>query len=142
MFFRSSGGAFLSGGATDLSAATVVSGIGGGGAFSEGFSAAGFFGDEVWALRASADANATVMKSRRFIRFGPPCVALPNIYPLSRGPNHRRTVGNIERLLELVEVRQRNDRPIFARRMRIGIQLQLEIFVTLIAPPNLSVTQE
>src|SRR5438105_74228 len=138
MFFRSSGGAFLSGGATDLSAAAVVSGIGAGeAACSEGFSAAGFAGDEVWALIATAEANARRVMSRDFMN-----VRLPNVYPLVRRSKHRRALGNIERLLELVEVRERNDRAEAARRMRVGIQAQLEILIALCVPPNLGKPEE
>src|SRR5882724_12774702 len=142
MFFRSSGGAFLSGGAAIDFAAVVVSGIGGGGACSEGFSSAGFFGDEVWALRTNADANATAMTSRRFISFGPLELLLPNINSLVRGPDHRRALRNIERLLEFVEVRERNERAETSRRMRVRVQPQLQVFIALRVAPNLGVTQK
>src|SRR5437773_10952446 len=109
MFFRSSGGAFLSGGAAIDLAAVVVSGIGGG-ACSEGFSSAGFFGDEVWASRTNAYANATATTSRRVISFAPLELLLQNIDSLVRGPDHRHAVRNVERLLEFVEVREANQR--------------------------------
>src|SRR5438477_1690744 len=62
---------------------------------------------------------------------------LPNIYSLIRRPDHRRTIGNIECLLEFHQVRERPDGPEASRRMWIGVEPQFQIFIALIVPPDL-----
>jgi len=67
---------------------------------------------------------------------------LPDVHPLVCRPHHRGAIGNIERLLEFHEIREMHDRPESPRRMRVGIQSQLEIFVELIVSPDLGVGEE
>src|SRR3954471_15320754 len=72
----------------------------------------------------------------------PPRLKLPDVHPLIFGPHHRGAVRNIECLLELVEVRERSERPELARGMRICVQPQLQILIALGIPPDLRVTEE
>src|SRR5205814_8532828 len=68
---------------------------------------------------------------------GAPPADLPNIHSLIRRADHRRTIRNLERLLEFHQIGERSDRAETSRRMWIRIHLQLQVFFALIVAPDL-----
>ena len=85
----------------------------------------------------TAERSLLSLPRRRFL---PPGYRLPD-----RGAifaHHFAVVRQIERFLEFRHVRERSVAAKFPGRMRVGIDPQLEIFVTLVGPPDLRPGEE